>query len=149
MTNTAAGHALALFDGHCNCAQSVFAACAKDSSLSEAQHLALAAAFGGGMARSGETCGALTGALMALGELHAGEMAADHATGRAKVYAEAAELIESFRHQHGSILCHELTGCRMNTPEGHDQFVASGAREKVCRKLVASAVEMVEARRQA
>jgi C_GCAxxG_C_C family probable redox protein len=149
MAHDAAQRALALFNAHANCAQSVFAACAVNSSLTEAQHLALAAAFGGGMARTGETCGALTGALLALGELHSAEMAADHATGRAKVYAEAAALIDEFRSQHGSILCHELTGCRLNTTEGHDQFVASGARENVCRKLVVNAVEMVETRRQA
>ena len=41
---------LQLFHENYNCAQSVFAACAEDEGLGEAERLALASAFGGGMA---------------------------------------------------------------------------------------------------
>jgi hypothetical protein len=47
---------LELFSQSYNCAQSVFAACAANG-LSEAQRLALAAPFGGGIARQGESAG--------------------------------------------------------------------------------------------
>ena len=57
---------LQLFYENYNCAQSVFAACASDEGLTEAERLALASAFGGGVAGQGESCGALTGALMGL-----------------------------------------------------------------------------------
>ena len=49
-----------------NCAQSVFAACCEYTGMDEKTALALSAGFGGG-ARSGELCGAVTGAIMAEG----------------------------------------------------------------------------------
>ena len=49
-----------------NCAQSVFAACCEYTGMDEKTALAISAGFGGG-ARSGELCGAVTGAIMAEG----------------------------------------------------------------------------------
>ena len=49
-----------------NCAQSVFFAFAEDVGIEKEIALKVAACFGGGM-RCGEVCGAVTGALMALG----------------------------------------------------------------------------------
>lgn len=46
--------ALELFSRNYNCAQAVYAACASGDGLSEAQRLALAAPFGGGIARGRE-----------------------------------------------------------------------------------------------
>ena len=47
-----------------NCAQSVFAACCEYTGMDEKTALAISAGFGGG-ARSGELCGAVTGAIIA------------------------------------------------------------------------------------
>lgn len=109
--------------------------------MSETQRLAVAAAFGGGMGRQGEVCGALTGALMALGERASSKMAADRVAGRDEVYARAKALIEEFRAAHTAIDCRTLTGCRLDTPEGHRTFAERGVRDKVCCKLVAFAAE--------
>lgn len=124
--------ALELFTANYNCAQSVFAACATDADLNQTQRLAIAAAFGGGVARQGEICGALTGALMALGE-----------TRGDAVYAQAEKIITAFRAAHGSILCRELTGCRLNTEEGHRSFKERDVRNTVCARLVAFAADRV------
>jgi len=138
---TAAERALELFEAGMNCAQSVYAGSGAGSGMTEEQRLAVAAAFGGGMGRSGDTCGALTGALMTLGERNAALLAADPVAGRDATYAEARQLIEEFKARHGSTLCRELTGCRLDTQEGHDAFVAGQVREKVCMGLVAFAAE--------
>jgi C_GCAxxG_C_C family probable redox protein len=140
---TASEQAVALFRAGRNCAQSVYVAAGVGSGMTEEQRLAVSAAFGGGMGRSGATCGALTGALMALGERKTAMMAADPAAGRDAVYTEAKELIESFAAEHGSTLCRELTGCRLDTQEGHDAFAAGQVREKVCVGLVAFAAGKV------
>ena len=49
-----------------NCAQSVFAVFAEEYGLKKEQAFMIATCFGGGM-RLAATCGALTGAMMALG----------------------------------------------------------------------------------
>ncbi len=146
--------ALELLDEKYNCAQSVFAACATDAGLTEAQRLALAAAFGGGVVGQGEICGALTGALMALGEMHSAVIAADPAAGHDDpaaghnaVHAKAKELIAAFRAAHGSILCRELTGCLLHTEEGQRSFKERDVHHTVCAKLVAFATDRAVAAR--
>ncbi|MDR3724709.1 MAG: C-GCAxxG-C-C family protein [Terracidiphilus sp.] len=135
----AADRAVELFKSGRNCAQSVYAASGSGSTMSEEQRLAVAVAFGGGMGRTGGTCGALTGALMALGERKSVLLAEDATAGRDAAYADAKELIEEFQAAHGAIDCRELTGCRLDTKEGHDAFAAGNVRDKVCMGLVAFA----------
>jgi C_GCAxxG_C_C family probable redox protein len=134
---------LQLFYDKYNCAQSVFAACAEDEGLNEAERLALASAFGGGVAGQGEICGALTGALMALGEARRKEIAADPVSARKAVYEQARQITNAFRAVHGSILCRELTGCALDTEEGHRNFQERDVRKTVCSKLVVFAVNQV------
>jgi C_GCAxxG_C_C family probable redox protein len=135
--------AVELFSQNYNCAQSVYAASASGDGLSEAQRLALAAPFGGGIARQGEICGALTGALLTLGEAEGKAMAADPAAGRNALYERARQLTEAFREAHGSILCRELTGCALDTEEGQHSFKERGLHQNLCTKLVAFAAEEV------
>ena len=62
----------AVTDPHYNCCQSVIVCFAKDAGLTEEKAFALASHFGGGMFRA-SACGAITGGLMALGLLGAGD----------------------------------------------------------------------------
>jgi C_GCAxxG_C_C family probable redox protein len=130
-----------------NCAQSVFAACGPDDGLSERMCLILAGPFGGGMGRMGEACGALTGALLALGLRHGQEMATDPAQARGPLYERAAVLATAFRERNGGLTCRELTGCDLRTPEGREAFKTRDLHHTLCRKLVAGAVELVEEQR--
>lgn len=143
MSNRQSQRAVELFSRNYNCAQSVYAACACGDGLSEAQRLALAAPFGGGIARQGEICGALTGALLALGEAEGKAMAADPVAGRNAIYERARELTEAFRKAHGAILCRELTGCALDTEAGQRSFKERGLHRNLCTKLVAFAAEQV------
>jgi C_GCAxxG_C_C family probable redox protein len=59
--------ALEYFDNKFNCAQSVLIAFAAELGLSDNDSLKVACAFGGGIGRQQLTCGAVTGAAMALG----------------------------------------------------------------------------------
>ena len=139
MSNQGSERAVELFSQSYNCAQSVYAASATGSGLSEAQRLALAAPFGGGIARQGEICGALTGALLTLGEASGEAMAADPVAGRNALYARAKELTEAFRTAHGAIRCRELTGCALGTEEGQRCFKERELHKNLCTGLVAFA----------
>jgi C_GCAxxG_C_C family probable redox protein len=146
MSNPQSQRAVELFSQNYNCAQSVYAACATGEGLSEAQRLALAAPFGGGIARQGEVCGALTGALLALGEANGESMAADPIAARNALYERAWQLTEAFREAHGAIRCRELTGCALSTEEGQHSFKERGLHQNLCTKLVAFAAEEAVAR---
>ncbi|MFZ5631777.1 MAG: C-GCAxxG-C-C family protein [Bacillota bacterium] len=49
------------------CSQALFSTCAVKLGLDRETAMKIATPFGGGMARLGETCGAVTGALMVIG----------------------------------------------------------------------------------
>ena len=59
--------AVALFKEGFNCSQAVLAAYGEQFELKQELALRVAGAFGGGMGRMGETCGAVTGAIMVRG----------------------------------------------------------------------------------
>jgi len=145
VSNQASERAVELFSQDYNCAQSVYAACATGEGLSEARRLALGAPFGGGIARQGEICGALAGALLTLGEICGEAMAADPVAGRNALYARAKQLTEAFRAAQGSILCRELTGCALDTEEGQRSFKERGLHKNLCTGLVAFAAEQAAA----
>ena len=97
-----------------NCAQSVLAACGKYTGLAQDTALSIAAGFGGGV-RSGEICGAISGAVMALGLAE---------QDKRKVAALARECVESFRREFGCVRCLELKQNRVSC----DALIAYGAR---------------------
>ena len=69
--------AVDLFARQFNCAQAILGAYGPDEGLDERRCLTIAAPFGGGIARLGETCGVVTAAIMVLGLRHGGAAAAD------------------------------------------------------------------------
>jgi len=102
--------------------------------------LKIAASFGGGMARTGKTCGVVTGGLMALG-LKYGYTAPE---GKDSTYQIAQEFMHRFEKKHGSLACRDLIGFNISTPESREQAQKSGVFESICPVLVRDAVETVQ-----
>ncbi len=132
--------AAAYFDRSFNCSQSVFAAFAAQAGLDEKTALRLASPFGGGFARQGEVCGAVTGALLALGLARGAEVPA----GKGTIYPLCQEFLHRFQAAHGSLLCRELIGCDIGTPEGYQAATDKGVFKSVCPLLVRDAVEIAD-----
>jgi C_GCAxxG_C_C family probable redox protein len=103
----------------------------------------VAGAFGGGMARMGETCGAVTGALMVIGLKYGMTKAKDEAA-RDKTYKLAQELVTSFKARHNSMVCRELLGYDLSSPEGRKAAHDKGLFDTLCPHLVRDAVEILE-----
>lgn len=130
------------FANGCNCSQAVLGAFAPALGLAPEQAMKLACGFGGGIAH-GETCGAVTGAVMVLGLRHGNTSAADPAP-KQHTYQLVREFGKRFRERHATLCCRELLGCNPATPEGHAQAAAQGLFTNRCPKFVASAVEILE-----
>jgi C_GCAxxG_C_C family probable redox protein len=64
---TNADDAVAMFAEGYNCAQAVLACCGRAYGLPKETAVQVAQAFGGGIGKTGNLCGALTGALMTVG----------------------------------------------------------------------------------
>ncbi len=136
-------HALDLFAKQCNCSQAVLAAYGPDEGLAEPDCLRIAAPFGGGIGRLGETCGAVTGALMVLGLRNGGQTTTDPQA-KAAMYDRARDFVARFKVRHGTVTCRELLGCDVSTPEGWQQIQERKLHQTLCPDFVRSAAEILE-----
>jgi len=98
-----------------------------------------AMALNGGIAYSGATCGAITGAALAAGRL-AGRSLPDHAEAKREARALVEGLLAAFARQFGSVNCRELTGYDFRNPGAHDDFIQSGIWRPACLLLIEFAI---------
>jgi C_GCAxxG_C_C family probable redox protein len=115
----------------------------EDLGLGGELSLRVAGAFGGGMARMGETCGAVTGALMAIG-LKYGKVEAEDDEARERTYELARDFVTRFMDRRGSTVCRELLGYNLGIPEERKAAHDRGLFDTVCPELVRDAVEILE-----
>jgi C_GCAxxG_C_C family probable redox protein len=126
-----------------NCAQSSFRVFAKDYGLDEVLALRIAQGFGGGMGHTGNVCGAVTGAYMALGLANPASKENPRQSVE-KTYALVAEFEERFKDLHGSVYCTELLGYDLSKPEKVLEAREKGLFTTMCPKFVADAVKIAE-----
>jgi len=143
MTLTRTDEAAAIFNGGYSCSQAVCAAFAGDFDIDRDVALKLSCGLGGGMAHTGNTCGAVTGALMVIGMKY-GRTEIDDLRGKEKTYAVANEFITEFLRRNHSVNCTDLIGCNLSDPKE-----LAAAREKdlfhtKCSFLVRDAGEILE-----
>ncbi len=139
-------NAVRLFNSGCNCAQATLCAFADRIEVDEKQLLRVASDFGGGMSGTRETCGAVTGMLMALGFIKGYDDVTDTAH-KQRLYAEGRELIDDFTAEFGTITCAELSGkvaARFKT-EPHPLVKCHG-NCRACSAFVAYAAGLLESR---
>ena len=133
-----------LFSQGYNCAQSVFAAFCDETGMSMDASLRLASAFGGGMGRLREVCGAVTGMFMVVGLQFGYTDPADDAA-KADLCRLIQSLAEEFKRRNGSIICRDLLGLG---PGASDPVPAEQAKklphDDRCAQFVASAAEMLD-----
>ena len=105
--------------------------------------LKIACGFGGGIGRTGRTCGAVAGAVMVIGLKH-GQTDADDDESRQETHRLVKEFIDKFEALHGSIECRELIGYDLSNPAEFEAARADDAREKKCRGFVHDAARILE-----
>lgn len=136
--------AVSCFKEDCNCSQAVFSTYAPALGLDRETALRVAAAFGGGMGRTGETCGAVSGALMVIG-LRYGQPTAEDKGAKEKTYELAREFMNRFAaRNNGCVKCRELLGRDVGSPEDRQAAREQGLFETLCPKFVRDAAEVVE-----
>lgn len=131
-----------IFGRQYNCAQAVLAAFGPSEGLDRDACLALAAPFGAGICKRAEICGAVTGALMVLGLRH-GKITVDAPEKKRLVYEIGAEFNRRFEERNGSVICRDLLGCDIGTPEGMQAAKDSDFHNTRCRQLVRAAAAIV------
>lgn len=116
-----------------NCSQAIFSIYGQYLGMDRDTCLKITSVFGGGINRTGNVCGAVTGALMAIGLKHA-EVESD---------SVASEFTKKFRERNGTIICRELIDHNLLTVIDRAHAFESGAFEN-CPKFVKDAAEILE-----
>jgi len=96
-------HAVSSFKEGFNCSQAVLSTYGPQFGLNRESALKVSGAFGAGMGRLGETCGAVTGAFMVIGLKYGSTRAEDKET-KERAYSLVRDFVKKFKARNGSIL---------------------------------------------
>ena len=138
MIDRAAHRSRELFDSGYYCAESVLLAMAEAKGIQSDLIPKIATGFCSGMSRTGDQCGAVSGAIMGLSLL----------TGRSSPeesvednYVVVRRLMDMFEGRFGSTNCRRLIGCDLSTEEGQETFRANNL-VKDCKRYTEEATRM-------
>lgn len=123
------------------CAESTFIALQEHYGLPDPEDSSMAMALNGGVAYWGGTCGAITGAALAVGRL-TGTRIEDHATAKRVARRLTQRLMKDFLDEFGSLDCRDLTGYDMIAD--HDDFLTKSNWRVDCTRRLQYAVARVE-----
>ena len=128
-----------LFGAGYFCAESVLLAVAESRGARSEVIPRIATGLCSGLGRSGGLCGAISGAILALG-LAAGRDGPDEPVD--PVYRLVLEVLNGFESRFGGTTCAGLTRCDLATEEGQRRFLETGQRER-CAEYVGAATALV------
>lgn len=129
MNSPSVNEAVSTFKEGLSCSQAILLAYGKRYGIDEKTAIKVARSFGGGMARTCQTCGAVTGAYMVLGLTCDDE---NHKAAKEKNYALVNEFARRFQALHGDVNCQKLLGCDLGTPEGQEYFKNNNLVHRCC-----------------
>ena len=126
------------------CSQIVFATLGEELGIDRKQALRLATGFGAGIAYQGDICGAVSGAIMAIGLKHGNDKPSEIDLRNKAIYF-TQELIERIKARHGCYTCKGLTGIDyINVEGGIKLYYEQGIAEKICIPVIIDCIEIVE-----
>lgn len=122
------------------CAEATLVALKEHFDLPNPTDSAEAMALNGGIAYSGGTCGAITGAVLALGGV-ADRRIPNHSEAKKLTRRIVQRVMGDFAAEFGSVRCRELTG--FDLARDHDGFIASGVWETRCMAQMAFVIDRI------
>ena len=116
------------------CSQAVLLAFCEKFGLDEDTAVRISCGLNSG-SRCAEICGAVSGAVLVIG-LRYGD-SADICNSKVE------ELLERFREEKGSVVCRDLLGCDIFTPEGLEKAEREGLFRTICKDAVITASQIL------
>ncbi|MDF2905872.1 MAG: hypothetical protein K0R34_1193 [Herbinix sp.] len=138
-----AENAVQCFNKGFNCSQAIFSTYCEQLGLDPVTALKVATPFGSGIARTAQTCGAVTGALMLIG-LKYGKYLPEDDGSKEQCFQLAKEFSDRFTAIHGSVICCDLLKSDLSTPEGLQYIKENNLWDKVCPIFIHDAAILIE-----
>lgn len=139
---TIAEEALAYFNNGLNCAQTVLSAFCETYRLSKEDAYRLANGLGSGF-RSGEVCGAVSGAVLVIGLKHGQNTLCD-LEAKKNCNTKTEEFINLYQLKNESIICRDLLGCDISTQEGLERANEKNLYNTICVEKIKNAINLLE-----
>lgn len=140
---TKSDNALADFRNGFTCSSAVFSAFSDELGLDSDTAKKIACGFGAGISKTGNICGAVSGAIMVIslkfGKTKQGDEAATE-----KTRALVREFMHEFTQRHGSVYCTELLGYNLSKPDEYEKARDSELFVTKCPELVGDAAAILE-----
>jgi len=130
------------FKGVLNCAQSIISAYSETLGLDDELARAVSVGFGGGMGISQKTCGAVSGAIIAIGYKYYDKD--DIKGSKGKGERKTREFLERFEGKHDSSDCRALLGVDFNTKEGIAEYKEENMFEFKCLEYIKDACDILD-----
>jgi C_GCAxxG_C_C family probable redox protein len=131
-----------LFAQGFDCGQVVLTAASERIGLDAETAAKLDSGLGGGMFR-GQTCGAVTGAILALGMKY-GHYGPNMPERKNQVTAKAVEFQQRFMEKYSSTVCRELLGYDISRPDELNIVLEKGLLFSFCPKATAVVIDLLE-----
>ncbi len=135
--------ALASFNQGFTCSSAVFSSFADELGLEERTAGKIACGFGAGISRTGNICGAVSGAIMVIGLKYGkAEQGDDAATDKTR--ALTRDFIREFTQKNGSVNCTELLGYNLRNQDEYEAAARAKLFRTKCPLLVRDAAVILE-----
>ena len=131
-----------LFMQGIDCSQVVTGAFAEKMGMTEEQARKVSSCFGGGM-MCGETCGAVTGALMVIGRVY-GHCREGDQSQKEIMAAKTGEFKKLFGEKYSSCICRELLGHDISKPGEMEKVLEKGLMFDFCPRVVEDTIDILE-----
>jgi C_GCAxxG_C_C family probable redox protein len=120
--------------GKLYCSQAVLGAFCEEYGLDKETAFRISCGLNSGV-RSGEICGAVSGAVLVIG-LRYGDSAA-------VCNQKTEEYMNAFKERYGKVVCRDILGCDISTPEGREKATREGLFGTLCADAVANAAQLL------
>ncbi|OUQ50406.1 C-GCAxxG-C-C family protein [Lachnoclostridium sp. An118] len=131
-----------LFMQGIDCSQVVTGAFAEKMGMTQEQARKVSSCFGGGM-MCGETCGAVTGALMVIGMVYGHSREGDQSQ-KEIMAAKTGEFKKLFGEKYSSCICRELLGHDISKPGEMEKVLEKGLMFDFCPRVVEDTIDILE-----
>jgi C_GCAxxG_C_C family probable redox protein len=140
---TKSDDALASFRSGFTCSSAVFSTFSAELGLDPEAAKKISCGFGAGISKTGNICGAVSGAIMVIGLKYGKTKEGDDAATE-KTRALVRKFMQEFTERHGSVNCTELLGYNLSKPEEYDKARDCKLFVTKCPELVGDAAAILE-----
>jgi len=140
---TKSAQTLASFKDGFTCSSAVFSSFSEELGLDSETAKKISCGFGAGISKTGNICGAVSGAIMVIGLKYGKTKEGDDAATE-KTRALVRKFMQEFTEHHGSVNCTELLGYNLSNPAEYEKARDSKLFVTRCPELVGDAAAILE-----